>query len=109
MSIDLPAVITAYLAAANTRDLDAAASCFDEGAVVFDEGQERKGVAAIRAWSEETGNKYAPQTQATAVQLAQSAAVVTARVSGNFPGSPVELRYFFTLRNDKIAQLEIKS
>jgi hypothetical protein len=29
------------------------------------------------------------------------------RVSGNFPGSPVELRYVFTLDGEKIARLEI--
>jgi hypothetical protein len=35
---------------------------------------------------------------------------VTARVIGDFPGSPVVLRYrFFTLERDKIARLEIAS
>jgi hypothetical protein len=32
---------------------------------------------------------------------------VTARLTGNFPGSPVTLRYHFTLRDDTIALLEI--
>jgi hypothetical protein len=32
---------------------------------------------------------------------------VRARVSGHFPGSPVELRYAFTLHGGKIARLEI--
>lgn len=34
--------------------------------------------------------------------------VVTAQVSGNFPGSPVQLRYYFTLKDSKIATLLIK-
>ena len=34
--------------------------------------------------------------------------VVTAGVSGNFPGSPVQLTYHFTLQEDKIARLLIK-
>jgi hypothetical protein len=33
--------------------------------------------------------------------------VVTSHVAGDFPGSPVDLRYFFRLENDKIVELEI--
>jgi hypothetical protein len=33
--------------------------------------------------------------------------VVTGRVSGNFPGSPVDLRFFFELEGDKISSLKI--
>ena len=32
---------------------------------------------------------------------------VASRLAGNFPGSPVNLRYFFELAGDKIASLEI--
>jgi hypothetical protein len=33
--------------------------------------------------------------------------VVTSRLTGNFPGSPLNLRFFFGLDGDKIASLEI--
>jgi hypothetical protein len=33
--------------------------------------------------------------------------MVTGLVCGNFPNSPVELRYAFTLAGEKIARLEI--
>ena len=33
--------------------------------------------------------------------------IVTSHLVGNFPGSPVDLRYFFALRGDQIAELEI--
>jgi hypothetical protein len=33
--------------------------------------------------------------------------VVTSHLVGNFPGSPVDLRYFFKLEGDKIASLKI--
>jgi hypothetical protein len=33
--------------------------------------------------------------------------VVTSRLTGNFPGSPVDLRFFFRLERGKIASLEI--
>jgi hypothetical protein len=31
-----------------------------------------------------------------------------ARLTGNFPGSPVELDFTFTLANDKITSLDIR-
>ena len=33
--------------------------------------------------------------------------IVTSHLTRNFPGSPVDLRYFFTLEGDKISSLEI--
>jgi hypothetical protein len=33
--------------------------------------------------------------------------IVTSRLTGNFPGSPVSLRFCFGLEGDKIASLEI--
>jgi hypothetical protein len=33
--------------------------------------------------------------------------VVTSQVSGTFPGSPIDLRYVFTVEGGKIAALEI--
>jgi hypothetical protein len=33
--------------------------------------------------------------------------VVTCRLTGSFPGSPVNLRFFFELDGEKIASLEI--
>jgi hypothetical protein len=33
--------------------------------------------------------------------------IVTSRLTGNFPGSPVDLRFLFELQGDKIASLEI--
>ena len=32
---------------------------------------------------------------------------MTSHLEGDFPGSPLDLRYFFTLDGDKIAALEI--
>jgi hypothetical protein len=35
--------------------------------------------------------------------------IVTNRLTGDFPGSPIELRFIFELAGDKIASLEIRS
>ena len=58
MSTDLPEPLAAYFAAANAHDIDAMLAPLRRDAVVQDEGQERRGLAAIREWMEETTRKY---------------------------------------------------
>ena len=104
---NLPAAIAGYIAAANAGDIGAVAACFTEDAIVKDEGQERRGISAIVAWKEEVTLKYKPITQVIRAQTINGRHVVTASVSGDFPGSPVELKYGFTMDDDKIARLDI--
>ena len=83
-------------------------ACFSDTAIVHDEGRERRGRDAIRAWTQETDRKYHPKTEVLdVVTVAADTVLVTGRVSGTFPGSPVDLRYAFTLEGDKIARLQI--
>jgi hypothetical protein len=103
----LPAPIAAYLAAANAHDSHATAACFSADAVVRDEGREWRGISAIKAWKEETDRKYRPITEAIEVTELDGRTVVTARISGDFPGSPIELPYRFKLGGGKITSLEI--
>jgi len=107
MQWKLPKPIEAYLAAANARDAEACAACFTDDAVVRDEGRDRAGIAAIRQWSEEVGKKYEPAVAVLDVAQVAGKTIVTGRVSGRFPGSPIDLRHLFTLEGDKIARLEI--
>jgi hypothetical protein len=103
----LPIPVAKYFAGANALDIDAVTACFKEGAIVRDEGQNRHGIAAIREWTEEVSARYRPTVDVIDVAEAGGQTIVTGRVSGNFPGSPVELRYVFTLEEGKIARLEI--
>jgi hypothetical protein len=107
MSIKLPEPIAAYFAATNAHNVDAMLALFAESAMVQDEGQERRGLAAIREWMEEAIRKYRFTVEVTGVAEANGSPVVTGRVSGTFPGSPVDLRHFFTLAGGKITHLEI--
>ena len=107
MSIALPKPIAAYFAATNTHNIDAMLVPFAEGATVKDEGQERGGLAAIRDWMEETIRKYGFTVAVVGAADDEGKTVVTATVSGNFPGSPAQLRYLFTLGGEKISRLEI--
>jgi ketosteroid isomerase-like protein len=107
MKIDLPGVITEFIQAKNGYDSAALAACFTEQAIVHDEGQQIIGPEAIQKWIEASNKKY--QDTVTPVRLAESESetILTAQVSGNFPGSPVSLDFCFILQSGKIAQLKI--
>jgi hypothetical protein len=104
---NLSGPIANYIAAANAQDKDAVAANFSEAAVVRDEGQSRQGIAAIRQWAVEVSKKYQPAVEALDVAQLDGRTIVTGRVSGDFPGSPIELRYAFTLNGGRIERLEI--
>jgi|SRR5688572_23925722 len=99
--------IATYIAAANAQDTNAVTACFAEGAVVHDEKQDRQGIAAIRRWAEEVSEKYRSTVEVLDVAETGGTTVLTGRVSGHFPGSPIELRYAFTVKGEKIERLEI--
>jgi ketosteroid isomerase-like protein len=109
MSADLPIPIAIYIAAANRGETEALAQCFAGDAVVRDEGKTIKGLAAIQKWMIETKQKYQHTIEPLASTQKDGKTIVTNRLTGNFPGSPVELEFVFTLDRDKIAALEILS
>ena len=47
------------------------------------------------------------ESEPSACEQGEAKTVVTSRLTGNFPRSPLDLRYFFELAGDKIAALEI--
>jgi hypothetical protein len=107
MSTKLPEPLAAYFAGHNNHDVDAMIGLFTDGAIVKDEGQERHGRPAIRKWMEESNAKYSVTVAILNIADMAANTTVTGRVSGNFPGSPVELRFIFTLDQGKITRLEI--
>jgi ketosteroid isomerase-like protein len=109
MAVDLPVPIAIYVAAENSGDTEALAQCFSEDAVVRDEGKIIKGLAAIKQWKAETRKKYQHTIEPLASVQKDGKTIVTNRLTGNFPGSPIELEFVFTLDGDKIASLEILS
>ncbi|RUT32859.1 nuclear transport factor 2 family protein [Arsenicitalea aurantiaca] len=106
MPIPLPAPIAAYFAA-DREDADAVARCFTETAVVSDERQTHVGRDAIRKWKTETSSRFSYRTEPFAVAEADGETVVTGHLTGDFPGSPIDLRYAFVLEGEKIARLRI--
>ncbi len=107
-SLNLPKPIAAYFTA-DRGDGEAVSQCFTENAVVKDEGHTHKGRAAIKEWKTDASAKYEYTCEPFACEEKDGKTVVTGHLVGNFPGSPVDLRYFFKLEGDKIASLEIIS
>lgn len=106
MPLTLPPPIAAYFAA-DAADGTAVADCFTADAMVIDEKQTYQGRDAIARWKDEASAKFSYTVQPTALDPQGDRLIVTARVTGNFPGSPVDLHYAFNLVGDAIARLEI--
>jgi len=109
MSIDLPKPIAGYFAAENGDGAGTLAKCFTADAVVRDERQSFEGLAAIEQWMKKTHRKYQHKTEPLAARQTNGGMTVTSRLTGTFPGSPIELQFIFTLEGDRIASLEIRS
>ena len=109
MPVDLPAPIAIYIAAENSGDTEDLDQCFAEDAVVKDENQTMEGLADIKRWIADTRKKYQHTIEPLASTQQEGKTIVANRLTGNFPGSPIELEFVFTLEGNKIASLEIRS
>ena len=107
MSLNLPEPITAYFTA-DKLDGEAVARCFTKDAAVKDEQHTYSGLAAIRQWKADASDKYHYTCEPFRSEQENGVTVVTCRLAGTFPGSPIDLRYFFRLERGKIASLEIR-
>ncbi len=108
MTRALPAPIAAYLDADRAKDADRVARCFTTDAHVHDETHDYRGRDAIRAWKLASQERYQYTVEPLDVATSATSVTVHARLAGNFPGSPVEVDYLFTLADDLIATLEIR-
>jgi len=105
-ALSLPDPIAAYFAA-DRQNPEAVARCFTAQAVVKDEGRSHAGLDAIRAWKAAATAQYTYTSEPFALAQKEGRHIVASRVAGNFPGSPVDLRYEFRLERGLIASLEI--
>lgn len=107
MPLSLPKPIANYFSA-DAMDGGAVANCFTADAVVVDDEKTYSGRDAIARWKTESSAKYDYYSEPISVEEQDEIITVTALVKGNFPGSPVDLRYAFTVAGGAIARLEIK-
>jgi ketosteroid isomerase-like protein len=107
MNNQLPKVIKDYFAAVSAHDFDAVAGYFTENGFVHDEKHNYTGRKEIRAWIENAAKKYQYSAEILDGRQKDNTVTVQARLTGNFPGSPVEVEYKFTLEGTKIFTLDI--
>ncbi len=72
-----------------------------------DRGETHRGRAAIRAFMAEELKQYSYTTEPFFIASENGRTQVTCHVVGTFPGSPIDLRFFFVLEGDKVAELEV--
>jgi SnoaL-like domain len=106
--MSLPWPVAMYLAAEKAKDPNMLSLCFSDDALVHDEGRDYRGLDAIRSWKREADAKYRYVMEPLDASESEKTVKLRARLTGDFPGSPVELDYTFTLANDKIVSLEIE-
>lgn len=107
MNLQLPEAVETYFEISNNGDVSRLAACFSANATVIDENRTHQGVEAIKAWQTEAQQTFTYSIEPLEARHEHGRQSVTARVIGNFPGSPVKLNYLFTLQDGLIHALEI--
>lgn len=105
--MNLPAVVTRLVNAQNKYDSKAYAECFTNTAIVHDEGKQHNGKEEIRQWIEEANEKYKSLMKPLKYKETGLKAVLTAEVSGTFPGSPIVLQFHLELKDNLIDSLKV--
>jgi hypothetical protein len=107
MSIHLPHAIDVYVIAENSGDVEALSECFAPNATVHDERRTYVGLAAIKEWKAQTKKKYNHTVAPLEIVKRDETTVLRAKLTGDFPGSPVTLEFCFMLEGGRIVSLEI--
>ncbi|WP_296269441.1 nuclear transport factor 2 family protein [Pseudomonas sp. UBA6323] len=107
MNLQLPEAVNTYFAISNGDDPARLATCFHPDARVIDEKRTHQGIDAIVAWLREARQASSYRVEPVEVSPRGEGLSVTARVVGDFPGSPVLLKHLFTLTDGQIRSLEI--
>lgn len=108
MNLQLDRTISTYFAVSNGTDTALVMDCFTLDAVVFDEGRTHRGHLAIQSWVQEARTKFEYCVEPISTSVEGEHVTVVAKVMGNFPGSPIQLRHSFQLKGSKILSLEIQ-
>jgi len=110
--IQIPQAIAAFIEATNAHNTNEFLATLTDRAVITDEGQEYRGIAAIKAWSDE---KYVgAKVTLDVVEVANSngKTIVTVKVDGNFDKTglpdPFLMDFHFTTDTQRIAGLNIR-
>ena len=106
-TMNLPKVVSDFVHAQNNFDSEASANCFSETGIMLEEGKPYEGKVEIQSLLEETNEKYQSIMKPLEYIEDGTTSVLSAEVSGNFPGSPAVLQFHFTLKNNLIDYLKV--
>ncbi|WP_282876518.1 nuclear transport factor 2 family protein [Pseudomonas peli] len=107
MNLQLPDAVQTYFAVSNGADISRLAACFCAHASVTDENHTHQGIDAIAAWQQEARRAFTYSVEPLTTTQSDDSLSVTARLVGNFPGSPLQLNHVFRLEDGQICSLEI--
>jgi len=103
--MNLHKVVASLVKAQNSHNSEAYTDCFSETAIVHDEEKTYEGKAEIRQWIEQSDREY--HTELKPLGYKEQESLLTAEVTGNFPGSPAILQFHFSLKDSLISALRI--
>jgi len=109
MPVVMPTVIARYFQLQQSKGTEGFAECFANDAAVRDERQVHKGSGAIAAWKNETDSKYTVKMMPLGLTQDGDVFKLLVRLEGDFPGKRIDLMHVFTIRDDLIAALEIRT
>ena len=102
---ELPAPVATYLT--TPKGLLSLEAVFTGEAVVHDDGHTHIGIDAIASWTNEVASAFTFTRTVISAIVQPNAAIVGVLVTGNFPGSPVDLHHHFSLTDGRITALTI--
>ncbi|NML57567.1 nuclear transport factor 2 family protein [Chryseobacterium cheonjiense] len=103
--MNLPDIITELVKTQQNFDSHAFADCFTETAVVTDEGNTYNGKAEIENWIDKANKEFKTVMKPLAYNEKEN--ILSAEISGTFPGSPAVLKYHLELKDGLINSLKI--
>jgi SnoaL-like domain len=107
MKNQLPIVILDYFRADAAKDYEGLAQVFAPNACVHDESEDYVGIDAILDWKRTASTQYQYTVEPLGHEISGDNVRYRARLAGNFPGSPVDVVYTFTVAESKITYLSI--
>lgn len=102
-----PPLVERFVATQNNFDSNGFITCFTPLALVHDEGKNHRGKKEIQQWIEHSHEQYQSVLKPLEYEQSENNGVLTAEVSGNFPGSPILLQFHLTLKDELINSLKV--
>ncbi|TWR24723.1 nuclear transport factor 2 family protein [Mucilaginibacter pallidiroseus] len=105
--MEIPQVVERFIETQHSLDSNAFAECFTDNAIVHDEGKTHNGKQEIEQWIKQAMENYESQLEPLNYEQSGANSVLTANVSGTFPGSPIVLKFHFGIKDNLIESLSV--